>query len=175
LNVLAWDWNAATFVGLTSRANEQSAVDQGRALAATLLRAGVEPARTHLIGHSSGGIVAASSARALVDWQAQPIAQLTLLDPAAIYHDLVFDGLAAGSSARVVENHWTPGPSGFGREVARPGVWNTRVDGPTPYLGTLWPARSSHFHIVEWYIATAGDPAYRGGFNTSLLLAGGGR
>lgn len=171
LNVFDWNWNGATFVGLTSDANESSAVEQGRILAATLWHAGIPPGWTHLVGHSSGSIVAASAARTLAQSSGQPIAQLTLLDAANFYHQLVFDVLAAGASARLVENHWAPGPSGYGGPVARPFVWNTRVDGPTPYLGTFHPFRSSHFHVVEWYVATAGNPSYPGGFNTSLILA----
>jgi pimeloyl-ACP methyl ester carboxylesterase len=174
-SVLDWNWNAATFVGLNGRANEASALEQGRRLAATLLRSGVPPARIHLIGHSSGSIVAASAARTLLSGHGQPVAQLTLLDPAVSYHSLIFDVLAAGSSAPLVENHWASGPSGFGREVLRAGVWNTRVDGPTPYFGALSPIHSNHFHVVEWYLATVADPRYPGGFNTSLLVASGGR
>lgn len=174
-NVLGWNWNAATFVGLSPRANETSAVQQGWSLAAALRQAGVPPAWTHLVGHSSGAIVAASAAQTLAGLSGQPIAQLTLLDPAVLYHNLVFDALAAGSSARRVENHWTPRPSGYGCHVAHPAIWNTRVDGPTPYLGAIHPFHSNHFHVVEWYVATAGDPSYPGGFNTSVLLAARGR
>lgn len=173
-NVLEWDWNAATVVSLKGRANEASAVEQGRRLAAALLQSGIPPARTHLIGHSSGAIVAASAARTLLSGYGHSVAQLTLLDPAATYHGLVFDSLAAGSSARLVENAWAPGPSGYGHEVARAGVWNTRVDGPTPYLGALAPSLSNHFHVVEWYLGTVADPRLPGGFNTSLLFAAGG-
>ncbi len=48
------------------------------------------------------------------------MAQLTLLDPAVTYHGLIFDVLAAGSSASFVENYWAPGPSGYGREAPAP-------------------------------------------------------
>jgi len=98
------------------------------------------------------------------------VAQLTLLDPAVSYHGLIFDVLAAGSSARLVENYWAAGPSGYGREAPRAGVRNTRVDGPTPYFGVLSPVHSNHFHVVEWYIATVADPRSPGGFNQSLRI-----
>lgn len=172
-NVLHWNWNAATYVGLKMSANEAKAVEQGRILATALLRSGAPLARTHLIGHSSGSIVAASAARTLLSGYGQPVAQLTLLDPAASYHGLVFDVLAAGTSARFVENYWAPGPSGYGREAPRAGVWNTRVNGPTPYFGALSPVHSNHFHVVEWYLTTVADPRSRGGFNQSLLVASG--
>jgi hypothetical protein len=169
-NVMAWDWNAATVGGLTSRANEAAAVRQGPLLAGALWQAGLPPERVQLIGHSSGCIVAASAARTLCSAYGRPPAQLSLLDPAILYQDVIFDRLAAGSSAARVENIWAPGPSGYGREIARAGVWNVRVDGPTPYLGTVNPFRSSHLHVVEWYVATAGNPARPGGFNASLLV-----
>lgn len=172
-NVFEWDWNAATVVSLKGRDNETAAVEQGRRLAAALLQSGSAPARTQLIGHSSGGIVAASAARTLLSGYGHAVAQLTLLDPAASYHGLIFDLLAAGSAARLVENDWAPGPSGYGAAVARAGVWNTKVDGPTPYLGALSPSRSNHFHVVDWYLDTVADPNHPGGFNTSLLAAGG--
>jgi len=171
-NVFGWDWNAATFVSLDPRANGDSAVAQGRALAAALLRSGALPARTHLIGHSSGSIVAAAAARTLAFEYGRPLAHLTLLEPAAGYHPLVFERLAAGSSAQHVENYWSPGASGYGREVAAPGVVNIRVDGPRTYLGVVSLRRSGHMNIVRWYIATIDDPRYSAGFNRSLLLAG---
>ncbi len=103
-------------------------------------------------------------------WCGQPLAQLTLLEPAILYHTLVFERLRAGSAALRVENYWTPGPSGYGCEVAHAGVWNVRVAGPTPNFGVICPLHSSHLFIVEWYIATAEGRACFSGFNTSLLL-----
>jgi pimeloyl-ACP methyl ester carboxylesterase len=173
-NVLGWDWNAATFVSLDPRGNGDSAVAQGRALATALLRSGALPARTHLIGHSSGSIVAVSAARTLAFEYGRPVAHLTLLEPATGYHPLVFGRLAAGSLARCVENYWSPGASGYGGESAAPGVVNIRVDGPRSYLGVVSPRRSSHMHIVRWYISTIDDPRHSIGFNRSLLLAEGG-
>ena len=172
-NVFGWSWNAATFVSLDRRANGESALAQGRALAATLLRAGAEPARTHLIGHSSGSIVATAAARTFALEYGRPVAHLTLLEPAASYHALVFERLAAGSLARRVENYWSPDPSAYGRPVASPGVENIRVDGPRPYLSVFTPRRSSHMHVVRWYITTIDDPRPASGFNRSLLLAEG--
>jgi hypothetical protein len=169
-NVLGWDWNAATFVGLHRSANFQAAVDQGRTLAATLQHAGADPSRLHLIGQSSGCMTATAAARSLVEWSGRPIAQLTLLDPAVSYHGLVFDQLAAGSTARRVENYWTPHPSGYGRQENKPGIWNYRLDGPTPLLGTVLVSRSNHWHVIDWYISTAANPNAPGGFNTSVLV-----
>ncbi len=173
-NVFGWNWNAATFVSLDPRANGDSAVAQGRALATALLRSGALPARTHLIGHSSGSIVAASAAQTLAFEYGRPVAHLTLLEPAAGYHPLVFERLAAGSSAQRVENYWSPGASGYGGESAAPGVVNIRVDVPRSYLGVVSLRRSGHMNIVRWYIATIDDPRQWAGFNQSLLLAGGG-
>jgi pimeloyl-ACP methyl ester carboxylesterase len=173
INVLGWNWNGATFVSLDPRANGDSAVAQGRSLAAALRGAGVVPWRLHLIGHSSGSIVAASAARELAAAAGRPVLQLTLLDPAAFYHSLLFERLAAGTTAQRVENYWSPDPGAYGRAVPHPNVWNHRVSGPRPYLGVVRPRRSSHLYIVSWYIATVEDPGPPHGFNRSLLLAGG--
>jgi pimeloyl-ACP methyl ester carboxylesterase len=169
-NMLGWQWNGASFDSLNQRANSKNAIEQGRLLADALLRAGVTPSRTHAIGHSSGCIVAASAARTLAVERGQPLAQLTLLDPATLYHDVVFERLAAGSAAPIVENYWASGPSGYGKHVPYAGVRNLRVAGPTPYLGVIAPLRSDHLHIVRWYLATIEDRSYPAGFNTSPLL-----
>jgi pimeloyl-ACP methyl ester carboxylesterase len=170
-NVLGWDWNAATFPrSLDPNAGPEAAVHQGRLLAATLRSAGVDPSRTHLIGHSAGGIVAASAARTFATDLGQPVAQLTLLDPAAYYHSVIFDRLAAGSAAPIVENYWATGPSGYGRIVPYAGVRNIGVAGPSPYVGLVFPLRSNHLFVVQWYLDTAESPFYPSGFNTSVLL-----
>jgi pimeloyl-ACP methyl ester carboxylesterase len=169
-NVFAWDWNAATFLSLDPRVNNEGAVAQGRALAAALQRAGALPARTHLIGHSSGSIVAASAARSLSVDHGRPVAHLTLLEPAAAYHPLVFVRLTAGVLARRVENYWSPDPSAYGRAVASPGVENIRIDGPQPLVGVIRPLRSSHMYVVYWYLNTIENPAIPSGFNRSVLL-----
>jgi pimeloyl-ACP methyl ester carboxylesterase len=166
-NVLAWDWNAATFESLNPRVNLEMAVRQGHALARALGGLGIDPARTHLVGHSAGSIVATSAARDCVIGQGRPVARLTLLEPAAYYHSLVFERMAAGSLSPWVENYWCPGPSAYGREASIPGVRNFRVDGPAPYAGILCPLRSDHIFIVQWYLGTVEDPRQAWGFNAS--------
>ncbi len=173
-NMLAWDWNAATFVSLDPRANHDSAVAQGQILAETLRRSGIRPARLQLIGHSAGGIVAAAAARYLDTMAAsanpERVAQLTLLDPASSHHPLIFGRLGAATSARRVENYWSPDPGAYGRQVNLPGVLNTRINGPHPCLGLASPRRSSHMYIVTWYIGTIREPGHSLGFNQSVLL-----
>ena len=61
INVLGWDWNGDTLRSLRPSRNEALAELQGRALAEALVRAGVAPDRLHLVGHSSGGLVAAAA------------------------------------------------------------------------------------------------------------------
>jgi hypothetical protein len=173
-NVLGWDWNGASCRSLRSSVNDEAAVQQGASLAAALRHAAIAPGWTHLIGHSSGCIVAASAAQAIAAGTGEQVAHLTLLDPATFHHHLVFERLAAGSVARRVENYWTAPPSGFGREAHYAGVWNQRVTGPTPYFGVLWPLQSDHLNLVHWYLGTASDATRPSGFNTSLLLRGGG-
>lgn len=168
LNVLAWSWNGATYVNLNARVNAENNLSHGRMLAAALWRSGLPSSRTHVIGHSAGAIVAASAARTLAIDYGHPLAQLTLLDPAAYYHDVIFDRLAAGASAARVENYWAPAPSGYGRAVPHPGVRNVRVDGQTPWLGLVHPIRSAHLDVVRWYLATVEDRAAAIGFNASV-------
>ena len=170
MNVLAWDWNAATFESLHPGINLDVAVLQGHALARALRGAGIDPARTHLIGHSAGAIVATSAARVFAVGRGRPVRRLTLLEPATYYHSLVFERMAAGSLAPLVENYWCPGPSAYGREVSIPGVRNFRVDGPASYAGVLCPLRSDHLFIVRWYLETVEDPRRAWGYNTSPVL-----
>jgi pimeloyl-ACP methyl ester carboxylesterase len=172
LNVLEWGWNAASVVSLRMRVNQENNVGQGLRLAAALRAAGVAPGRTHLIAHSSGAIVAASAARALRDGGGPPVAQITLLDAATHYHDVVFDRLAVGAASPRVENYWTDGPGGFGRHAARPGVWNHRVDLASPTLGALYMPRSAHWDLFRWYLATVEDRAAAVGYNASVTAAG---
>lgn len=167
-NVLAWNWNAATFVGLSLRENIESNVGQGRRLASAIRAHGLSPSRTHLIGHSSGSIVVASAARALRTDLGQPVAQLTFLDPAFHYHEVVFGRLAAGTASPRVENYWAPGPGAFGREVLFAGVRNYRVDAAASHLGAVYFPRSAHWNVVRWYLATVEDRACPSGYNAGV-------
>jgi pimeloyl-ACP methyl ester carboxylesterase len=168
-NVLAWDWNAATFESWHPGINLDVAVHQGHALARALRGAGIDPARTHLIGHSAGAIVATSAARVFAVGHGRPVHRLTLLEPASYYHALVFERMAAGSLAPLVENYWCPGPSAYGREVSIPGVWNYRVDGPASYAGVVFPLRSDHLFIVYWYLRTVENPQRAWGYNSAPI------
>jgi pimeloyl-ACP methyl ester carboxylesterase len=169
-NVLDWNWNAATLVSHRHAENSEAAVSQGVLLAESLRSAGIAPSRLHLIGHSAGSMVAASAARAMADSLGERPAQLTFLDPAGFYHEILFDRLAAGSAAGRVENCWAAGPSGYGRASRRAGVVDVRVVGRTPFLGVVAPTRSGHLDIVRWYVATAADPTCPHGFNASVLI-----
>ena len=170
-NVLDWDWNAATADSLSFRSNADDAVEQGRLLAAALARSGVDPGRTHLIGHSSGAMVATSAAHEFAARHGRPVAQLTLLEAATFYHAVIFERLHAGSLAPVVENYWTSGPSAWGKEVQLPGVRSYHVAGNARYWGVVRPARSDHVSIVAWYLGTVEDPASGAGFNTNRWVA----
>jgi len=171
-NVLGWDWNAATFDSLRPDVNAENAVRQGHALAAALLASGVDPSRTHLIGHSAGGMVATSAAWVFAARHGRPPAQLTLLDPATFYHEVIFERLSAGALAPLVENYWSPGPSAYGNEVRLPGVRDVRVDGRAPFSGVVCPLRSDHISLVTWYLSTVEDPSRPMGYNTSRRPVG---
>jgi pimeloyl-ACP methyl ester carboxylesterase len=170
INVLGWEWNAATVVGLHPRWNHESAVHQGHRLAAALRGAGLDPGRIQLIGHSSGTIVATAAGRVFANSSGSRLAQLTLLEPATYYHGVLFDRLAAGSAALIVENYWIPGPSAYGRAVSKPGVRSFQVASRSPYFGVVCPLRSDHLYIVHWYLGTIADPTCPSGFNVSRLL-----
>lgn len=169
-NVLDWDWNAATCDSLRPRVNSENSVEQGRLLADQLARAGIDPARTHLIGHSAGAMVAASAAHDAATRWGRPVAQLTLLDPATYYHSVIFQQLHAGSLAPLVENYWTSSPSAFGKEVRLPGVLDHQVTGHAYYFGVVCPVRSDHISIVIWYLGTVEDSTQPGGFNTNRWI-----
>ena len=170
-NVLDWDWNAATLPSLRHRACTDAAIEQGARLASALIGAGIEPNRVHLIGHSAGGLVAASAARRLAGDRGIRVAHVTLLDAASCTHDAIFRELAVAGSAERVENYWTLGLSAFGCKAGVPGVVDVRVDHQTPYTGVVIPSRSGHVRMVRWYIETVETSVSRTGFNTSALLA----
>lgn len=152
VNVLAWEWNAATFVSLRPSVNEANAVDQGRRLAAALIDRGAQPAHTQLIGHSIGCVLMASAAESLWCSSRQQIARLTLLDPLKSQHGLIFERLQANTSAMLVENLWAPGLSGYGAVAEFTGVFNLRIPGATPVRGVINPARSNHLYVVHWHL-----------------------
>ena len=171
-NVLGWDWNASTFESLRPSTNVDLAIGQGRRLGASLIRAGLDPARVHLIGQSSGAIVATSAAEYLARTVGQPVAQLTMLDAARPYHDQIFVQMAAGTLCPVVENYWASGRTGYGREELLPGIRNYRVDAPANPVALINPSQSDHLGLVRWYLRTAQSPGLPYGFNTSSLLSG---
>ncbi len=168
-NVLGWNWNGATLVGLFPRVNHEAAVAQGLRLAGALLALGIDPGLTHLIGQSSGSMVIASAAEALHESTGVRVGQLTLLDPAVAYHHVVFGEHDVTRSAERVENAFAPGPSGFGRGVWRPGVENVRVEAPRGWSGVVNPRYSAHLNVVRWYLGTVADPSRPGGFNGSAF------
>jgi pimeloyl-ACP methyl ester carboxylesterase len=152
VNVLGWDWNGKTLRSLRPSRNEELAVSQGEALAEALIRAGVSPDRLHLIGHSSGGLVAAKAARVLADQGGRPIDRLTLLDPAEWQHARIFGALQAGSSARSVSHFWATGPTGFGSPASYPNVNDQAMSGISGWKGLVAPDRLDHMNIVRWHI-----------------------
>lgn len=171
-NVLGWDWNAKTIVSLRAKRNMANAVEQGHELARSLLATGIDPGRLHLIGQSSGCIVAASAARALIQTTRRPVANLTLLDPARMHHELIFGKLAAGTTAYRVENYWVHSVSGYGDTVASPGVSNIRLDlsRKNGLIGLVRPLHSDHINAVKWYINSVDDPGSGVGFHGSIFF-----
>jgi len=167
-NLLSWDWNGvriSPFNDEPLRVGKQ----QGRMMAAALRARGVDPARTQIIGHSLGTLVAAQAAACLADLG--PMAQLTLLDPPETYHQQIFYELAPTCHAGVVENYWSPGVSGFGAHVNVAGVQNFIVRGTTPVVGIVDLSLSNHVYVMRWYYETIRCPSMRCGFQNSVLLS----
>jgi hypothetical protein len=156
INVLSWDWNGVTMRSLRPSRNDADALEQGWALGAALLRLGVDPARVHLIGQSSGCLVVTAAARILADARGRQVARLTLLDPAGGHHRWIFGRLGANSAAAVVEHYWAPGLSGFGKPAPYPGVRDQAVPGPRGARGLLRPFHTDHLHTVRWHIGRIG-------------------
>jgi pimeloyl-ACP methyl ester carboxylesterase len=151
-NVLAWDWNAATLPSLRPPVVDRAAVGQGACLAASLASLGVDPARLHLVGHSTGSVVAASCARTLSAWHGRQVGRLTLLDPVGSQHPLIFGELAASRSAAVLENFFADSPSGFGRFAPYEGVRNYSTPTPSRWWGFVNPSRTDHLNVVRWHL-----------------------
>jgi hypothetical protein len=152
VTVLAWDWNAAATPRLRPGAGIREALDQGAALAGALLGTGLDPARMHLIGQSSGSVIVAAAARGLAGATGRPVDRLTLLDPVGAQHEVIFGQLAAATAALRVEHIWATGPSGFGRASGYPGVIERSLDGPGGAFGLLRPMHTDHFYAVRWHI-----------------------
>jgi hypothetical protein len=152
VNVLAWDWNAAAPLGVALDAEQRRAIGQGYALAHALLETGIDPDRIHLIGQSSGCTVAVAAAREYIARTGRRFAQLTLIDPSTLYHEVVFNQLAAGTAAARVQHYWAPGVSGFGRAANRADVPEAAIPGPRRWRGLINPFRSDHTHAVQWHI-----------------------
>jgi hypothetical protein len=151
-NVLSWDWNAATLHGIHPARNRAQAQRQGRDLGEALLQARIAPESLHLVGHSSGCVVVAAAARTIIDRTGISVHRLTLLDPAASQHALIFGALRAGSAGGIVEHFWATGPSGFGRPVDYANVTDRSFSGPAGWRGFFFPDQLDHLHIVRWHI-----------------------
>jgi len=166
-NLLSWDWNAvrvSPFQGEPFRIGRC----QGKMLAAALRARGVNPSCTQMIGHSLGTAVIAQAAVCLSDLG--PMSQLTLLDPPTKLHEELFCRLQAQHHARVVENYWAPGISGYGSEANYRGVRNFKVENhPAPMRGMIDISSSNHVNTMLWYYKTMCNPALACGFQNSIL------
>lgn len=156
VNVVGWDWNAATMPSYRATIIRQNAAAQGQALGMALYQSGVQPSSLHLVGHSSGCITAICAARVLMERTGQRVARITLLDPSVPEHHLIFEELGVVSLTQSLEHVWVPGLSGFSRPVYQPGVTNLCVPGPRGALGLLTPLHLDHFYAVGWHAREMG-------------------
>ena len=166
-NLLSWDWNAVRVAPFPGEPVWVGRL-QGVKLADALRARGVVPSRTQIIAHSLGSVVAAQAAQSLSDLG--PMAQLTLLDFPAIWHDEVFGAMDVRRHACYIENYWAPGLSGHGAPVDCPGVYNCSVNGATPIQGTVDLSLSNHVYTMMWYYDTILCPSIPCGFQNSVLL-----
>ena len=163
VRVLGWDWNAETLAGLRSQVNQQNCRRQGECLGRALLREGIDPGRTHLIGHSMGSIVVSSAARCLANHKC-PVQRVTLLDPVRCYHPMIFECLHVTSAAQAVDHYWTPCPTGFGADSGRGDVADYLVRRHNTIGGRVNLLRSNHVYILPWYLDTIRHPRRNCGF-----------
>ncbi|MCA9234785.1 MAG: hypothetical protein KDA44_04915 [Planctomycetales bacterium] len=169
-NLLSWDWNGVR-VHATNGEPFRVGRQQGRMMAAALASRGVDPGRTQIIAHSLGTLVAAQAAQCLAHSRGQ-VLQLTLLDPPTQLHEEIFCKLRAASHARIVENYWAPGPSGYGSEADYCGVRNYRVRGIRPVAavtGIVDLSMSNHVYVMRWYYDTMRVASMERGFQYSAL------
>ncbi|TWU23589.1 hypothetical protein [Bythopirellula polymerisocia] len=166
-NILSWDWNAVK-ISLKNDGPKRTAHCQGRMLAQSLRARGVNPCSTQIIAHSLGSVVVAKAALCMSD--RGPFAQITLLDPPTGMHDEIFCNLAVTRHARVVENYWSPGISGYGDEVCCRGVRNYEVKGDHPILGIVDLSISNHVGVMRWYYDTMCCPSMPCGFQNSVFV-----
>lgn len=166
-NILSWDWNAVK-VPVFNDGPIKVGKCQGRMLACALRARGVNPRYTQLISHSLGSVVVAQAACSMADMG--PFAQITLLDPPTQFHDELFCRLAVTHHARVVENYWSPGISGFGDRVNYRGVRNYKVEGDAPVRGIVDLSVSNHVGVMLWYYNTMNCPSMPCGFQNSVFV-----
>lgn len=157
IRVLAWDWNSASRPALSVAVTHQRAINQGRRLAAELLRHGLHPASIQLVGQSTGCLVVAAAAQSLTSQTGSRVAAVVLCDPVAAEQRLIFGSLELARSATWVEHYWVPGPSGFGRPapVSASNVHERAIPGPRRWRGLLRPAHTDHLHAVRWHLSVA--------------------
>jgi pimeloyl-ACP methyl ester carboxylesterase len=151
-NIAYWDWNGATGLGMCARRTREKAWAHGCRLAYALQCRGADPCRVHLVGQSTGCLVAASAARRLSSACAGRVGRLTLIDPAVQDHSFLFEHIGAGTSADVVDHYWVQGPSGFGAPAPYAGVRNASLRGPSGLWGLINPGKSDHLNAVRWHI-----------------------
>ena len=152
VNVLSWDWNAATLRRLRPSRNMADAEEQGRRLAWRLMATGVDPRTLSMVGQSTGSVVAASAAREMARVRGVPVGRLTFLDPVVTQHRAIFGRLAAADHARVVEHYWARGPSGFGRRARDPRIVQAGLPARSGVWGLVHPSRADHLNVVRWHI-----------------------
>ena len=160
-NLMGWDWNRAAFDYLVGRRNTNMAIRQGQMLACRLRAMGIRPDSTWLIGHSLGAVVMAAAASELAEGSNGRVAQVTLLDPVAAHHHLIFRRLGAARNACHVEHYWVGGRSGLGWPTIRRDVYSYRVPGRAPLASWLAP-RGNHAYIIEWYYNSIGCGSWPG-------------
>lgn len=171
INVLGWDWSAESKPRWTPSATLENVIDQGHRLGESLIRAGIDPGRTHVIGQSAGATLAAAAARWMVNHGYAPLLQVTMIEPAKFHHDAIFHRLYAQGAARFVEHYWCDSRSSFGAPANQSGVIDIRLARMRGVLGFINPIYCDHINIVRWYVRSVESADRTRGFGASRLFA----
>ncbi len=153
VNVLGFQWNSSGQGSYDE--NTWNSVRAGQTLGAELIRRGVVPDDTVLIGHSMGSVVIASACQFMYSQTGgKRTRKLLMIDAPKRRLPVIVNELGAPRCAKYVENCWAGRISGFGAPIDHPSVWNIQA----PYrrrvplnAHPLNPGRNNHVDIIIWY------------------------
>ncbi|MEM7314398.1 MAG: hypothetical protein AAF497_14720 [Planctomycetota bacterium] len=148
-NVMAWNWDSR-YQG-SRLANDSNAQNSGRQLGMELIRRGVVPSRTTLIGHSMGTIVIAAAASHIKSLKSENLAELCLIDAPSGKFQVVYHELCSNGCANRVRNFWVGGVTGIGAPMELPGIENIRAPIRKGRHRVAGNCLFNHVDILVWF------------------------